>query len=143
MFPEIVVIVIRGADGRFFVHQRRADKETFPLRYGLGAGGRMEPTESPAAAAARELAEEAGLATPLTHLFDFRYQDEEVERRLHVFETVVSSQTSVSAENGEWNWCGWLPESEVDGLRQAGKLCPDTASLFDQYSALRRPPTGG
>ena len=50
--------VVRGADGRFLLVQRanppEAGRWTLP-------GGRVEPGESPAAAAAREVAEETGL----------------------------------------------------------------------------------
>lgn len=133
MFPDVVVILIIRSDGKLFVHQRRADKETFPLRYGLGAGGRFEPGESPESAAARELAEETGLAVPLHHLFDIHYRDEQTERRLHVFETRVTELAAVSSDNGEWEWCGWLSTEEVGSLRTSGKLCPDTAALYDRY----------
>ncbi len=137
MFPEVVVTIIRREDGRLLVHQRRADKETFALRYGLGAGGRMEPGESPAAAAARELEEETGLSACLRFLFDLDYRDEQIERKLHVFEANVPSSSEISWDSGEWEWCGWLTTGELGQLRALGQLCPDTAALYDQYRAAQ------
>lgn len=137
VFPEVVVIIIRRADGRLFVHQRRGDKETFPLRFGLGAGGRMEPAESPGEAAVRELQEETGLSAPLRRLFDLEYRDEQIERQLHVFEATVPASGEVSWDHGEWEWCGWLTAEELAQLRASGQLCPDTAALYDRYRAAQ------
>ena len=65
--PEVAVIFIRNTGGDFFVHQRQATKETFPNKYGLGAGGYVDEGETPSTAAQRELLEETGLETPYMH----------------------------------------------------------------------------
>jgi 8-oxo-dGTP pyrophosphatase MutT (NUDIX family) len=57
---EVAIIILRDDEGRYFIHQRRADRDTFPSRWGVGAGGKVESGESPDDAAQRELWEEAG-----------------------------------------------------------------------------------
>ena len=80
--PEVAIIFIRNAAGDFFVHQRLATKETFPNRYGLGAGGYVDAGETPHSAAQRELFEETGLETPVQHVCRLEFDDPLLSHRL-------------------------------------------------------------
>lgn len=128
---QIVVIIIRAADGRYFIHQRAEDKRLFPGLYGIGAGGKVAQGEAPSEAAARELCEETELAGPLRPLFSFEYVGEAAQHHLHIFELQAEGEPRVA--HGEWKWCGWVSEEELDRLADEGKLCPDTLQLYRRY----------
>lgn len=61
-------IVVLDADDRVVVHQRAAWKDLWPSRWDLAFGGVAGVGEAWADAAARELAEEAGVVAPLVPL---------------------------------------------------------------------------
>lgn len=134
MEPEMVVIIIRNSTGQFFVHQRGPNKEMFPLRYGLGAGGHIEPEETPEDAAKRELGEETGIEGESSFLFEVDFKSPEVSHVIHVFE--VSWDRGISPCE-EWIWGGWLTEKEVDRLADADELCPDTMIIYRKYTATK------
>ena len=127
----IAAIIIRDSKGDFFVHQRKSSKKTFPNKYGIGAGGHIEENESKDEAAARELKEETGLATPLGYLFQIQYKDKENDYPLFVYET--TSDMDINNNISEWQWSGWLSIKDVDELLQEDKLCPDTAQFYTKY----------
>ena len=56
---NVVVVVIRNDEGKYFIHLRRSDKHICPDLYALGIGGRVELGEDIDYAASRELKEEA------------------------------------------------------------------------------------
>jgi 8-oxo-dGTP pyrophosphatase MutT (NUDIX family) len=58
---EVSAAVIQRADGRILLLQRGPTAPTFPNRWGL-VTGLVEPGETPAQAARREMSEEIGLA---------------------------------------------------------------------------------
>lgn len=58
---DVAAAVIRRADGRVLLLQRGPAAPTFPNRWGL-VTGLVEPGETPAQAARREMSEEIGLA---------------------------------------------------------------------------------
>lgn len=130
----ICLVIIRRESGELFVHQRLANKRLFPELFGLGAGGRCEPGESPAAAARRELQEETGLAAAPTRLFEVDYRSAELHHRISVFDLMTSLEPAHDAR--EWQWSGWLEQTRVRELAEQGLLCPDTALVFERFSAL-------
>jgi len=128
---RIATIIVRDTEGDFYVHQRRADKKTFPSFYGLGAGGHIEDNETPLEGACRELFEETGLKGEIKQFFDFEYSDDNDSYPVYAFETTTTEKPDVAED--EWQWCGWMNKDEVDILLDDGKLCPDTAIYYKEY----------
>jgi 8-oxo-dGTP pyrophosphatase MutT (NUDIX family) len=85
-------------------------------------GGRVEPGEDPAEAAAREVLEETGWRPgPLHHLLDIRPSPGLTDGLHHIFRadgaTLVGEPTDVEAERIEW-----VPLSAVPGLIARGEV---------------------
>lgn len=132
MEPDKVVIIVRNSSGQFFVHQRSATKKIFPLFFGLGAGGHVEPQEkdNPEKAALRELQEELSIVATVKKLFSMDFRSEAITHTLHIFEILWDGQIMPC---GEFEWSGWLDEIEVDRLASENELCPDTKAIYERY----------
>lgn len=130
---RIAMIFLDDGAGRWLVHQRRADKRTYPSLHGIGAGGRIEPGESPEQGAARELWEETGLRSPISAVADFAFEDGPL--RHHVYLFTATADAAVANHDEEWQRIAWASAAEVDRMASAGQLCPDTAV---GWAALRR-----
>ena len=63
-----VVAAVLEKEGRYLITQRRAD-QALPLQWEF-PGGKVEPGEAPAAALARELAEEIGVTADVGRIWD-------------------------------------------------------------------------
>ena len=129
--PEVAVIFIRNTDGDFFVHQRLPTKETFPNKYGLGAGGYVDRGETPSLAAQRELLEETGLETPVRYVCTLDFDETQFQQISHLY--VTEGEGPIRNDATEWRWSGWMSKAEVDDLLRANKLCIDTAALYERY----------
>ena len=128
---RIAVIILRNYKGNYFAHQRRAEKRLYPGLYGLGAGGSIEPDETPLDGARRELREETGIVADPQPLFDFRFSDTTTNHQIYTF--LVCSSEQPQCDRREWQWAGWLSEHEIDRLLEDEKMCPDTAILYRRY----------
>jgi len=130
MESDKVVIIVQNSSGKLFVHQRSADKETFPLPYGLGAGGHVESGEKPIQAAKRELKEELGIGPKPESLFSIRFESNEFKHIVHVFKALYNGGVDSSEE---FKWGRWMNIEEIDRLVDDNKLCPDTKILYEKW----------
>lgn len=125
---RIAIVVIRNRRGELFVHRRRVDKRVFPGMFGLGAGGRIEPGESPEDGARRELREETGVDAAPTPVISFPFTSGGVRYTVHLFSLLHDGP--IGNHDPEWSWSGWESLDEVHARRARGELCPDTAACL-------------
>ena len=130
MEPDKVVIIVQNLSGQLFVHQRSADKKMFPLLYGLGAGGHVEPKESPTQAAKRELKEELNINSEVEALFNIKFKLDKIQHTIHVFKALYDGEIEKCRE---FRSSGWMDIEKVDHLAVSNKLCPDTKILYEKW----------
>lgn len=121
----VFVAVVDHRD-RVVVHQRAAWKDVWPSAWDLCFGGVVAAGESWSGAAARELAEEAGLhdveLTPLGAPFD--YEDDAV--RLVGRAYLVRSDAPVNPVDGEVAALDRVPRAELAAWAAQRRVCPDS-----------------
>jgi 8-oxo-dGTP pyrophosphatase MutT (NUDIX family) len=128
-------VLVRHPDGRVYVHRRASDKDWAPSAYDAAAGGVLRAGEPPADSAARELAEELGIAgADLRPLGISVYEDETTRVVEHCFETSYAGE--VTHADGEVVWGGWMTLPELgERLRDpAWPFVPDTRALLARLS---------
>jgi len=81
-------VVVRSSRGEVLAHRRALTKRVAPGEWDLGFGGGVAVGESYEDAAARELAEEAGISTPLVLVQAYTYDGPESVEVGRLYETV-------------------------------------------------------
>lgn len=131
-------IVVVNRRGEVYVHRRTNDKDVYPGRWDLAAGGALAAGEDPLDGARRELAEELGITgVPLELLGEGDYRDERVD--LHAWLYRVTWDGPVVHQASEVAWGGWM---SLDGVRALAAdpsrpLMPDTLSLWHRAGLPR------
>lgn len=122
-----VYVVVRTTVGGLVVHRRADWKDVYPGAWDIAFGGVLASGEDWDAAAARELAEEAGVAAPVTLLAEVRYDDAD---------TGINGRVYTAVHDGPYP----CPDGEVVETRviDVGDLpaflathhhCPDSAEV--------------
>jgi isopentenyl-diphosphate delta-isomerase len=70
LFHRSVMVLVFDLGGRLYLQKRGPNKQLYPGRFDLSATGHVRAGEAREDAAARELAEELGLAAPLLTVLD-------------------------------------------------------------------------
>jgi 8-oxo-dGTP pyrophosphatase MutT (NUDIX family) len=115
-------VLLRSGDGeRVYLHRRAPDKLIFPGVHDCWAGGVIGPGESPAEAAARELAEELGVTgvplTPIEHFpFDGFRHGGDAPVRCHMFTYEARWDGPVRHQPEEVVWGDWVTLDELRAL---------------------------
>ena len=120
-------IVVRNNMGDVLVHQRAAWKDLWPSRWDVAFGGVCGVGESYADAAARELAEEAGVAGALSHAGTVRYDGAltRVVGRLYT----ITHAGPFSFPDGEVVDHAWVAPAELSEWIRAHELCDDSLAV--------------
>ena len=120
-------IAVVDSEGRLVVHQRAPWKDVWPDRWDIAFGGVCGVGEGWAAAAARELAEEAGLTSSLVDLGGGTYADDDVDEVARVF--LTRSDDPPSCPDGEVVATERVPLTALDRWIDARPVCPDSVAL--------------
>lgn len=140
--PHIVVaVLVRDPAGRVYVHRRTDTKDVFPGMHDCFAAGCLQAGEEPAAAAAREVAEELGVrGEPLVPLFVMRYDDVATRHVCHAF--TVTYAGPIVHQAAEVAWGGWMwPDELRDRLAERDwPFVPDGRALLAAHPEVLGPP---
>ena len=123
-------VVVRDPAGRVLVHQRSPHKDMWPSRWDLAAGGVVRAGEDWDDAAARELAEEVGVAgVALTPLVDgvVAYTDDDVAELARIWSAAWDGPVTFS--DGEVVDARWVTVEELRQLVERQPFVPDSLAL--------------
>jgi isopentenyldiphosphate isomerase len=123
-------IVVRDGAGDVLVHRRAPWKDIWPSRWDVAFGGICDVGESWTAAAARELAEESGLAAELTDLGPVRFENDATRVVGRVFVAVaLDPAEAVRFPDGEVVDHRWVPAADLGSWASHHELCDDSAAV--------------
>ena len=139
-------VLVRSGDGeRVYLHRRSPDKLIFPGAHDCWAGGVLGPGEAPAEGAARELAEELGIAgVALVPIERFAYDGAGI--RCHTFTYEVRWDGPVRHQPEEVVWGGWVTLDELRAVLAdpvGWPFVPDGRVGITRWFALRGRPLPG
>jgi isopentenyldiphosphate isomerase len=120
-------VVVRNSRDEVLVHQRAAWKDIWPSRWDIAFGGICGVGESWAVAAARELAEEAGIAADLVDLGPVRFESDETRVVGRVFGARHDGPGTFP--DGEVVDHAWVPCTELEPWARTHELCDDSAAV--------------
>lgn len=120
-------IVVVDHQDRLVVHQRAAWKDVWPSRWDLAFGGVAGPGEGWEVAAARELAEEAGVEAELVEIGRGTFDDDEVSVLGRVY--LARHDGPFSFPDGEVVASDRVPVARLDAWLDGVETCPDAVAL--------------
>jgi isopentenyldiphosphate isomerase len=114
-------------DGRLLVHRRAPDKDVWPDRWDVAAGGVAGAGEAWRRAAQRELAEELGVSAVLEEVGGGTWENDEVRVLGRVF--AVDHPGPFAFDDGEVVEARFVDGAELDALLASELTCPDSVHL--------------
>lgn len=122
-----VYVVVRSTAGSVVVHQRAAWKDVYPSAWDICFGGVLDAGEDWDHAAARELAEEAGIDAPLRPLGRGQWTDGTSTVVGRIYE--CTHDGPYPCPDGEVVAVRVVPLDELDAFLARHEHCPDSAAL--------------
>ncbi len=128
-----VHIFVFRSDGQMLIHKRSPDKEEFPSVWTSSASGHVSAGENYEATAPRELFEELGIQSALTHLHKFTACPETSFEFTVLFQ--ASSDEPIVFDQTEITEVRWLTVQEIVAWRieRPEDFSPAFRLLFDWY----------
>ena len=123
---SVSIVVINGRD-ELLAHRRSPWKDLWPSRWDLAFGGVVSAGETWGDAAARELAEEAGVTATLDYLGEEGYEDAEVRELTRVY--LARCDGPFHHDDGEVVETTWVHLDALGGWLEGRELCPDTLAI--------------
>lgn len=133
-----VKILVLNHEGTKILFQKRSNtKDTNPGKWSCGVGGHIEPGESYATAARREILEEIGIKISKAHFLHKKLYDLGYEREyMATFETRISETETIALDASEvvaTEWC------EVESLPQfiaTHEMSPEAVEILTEIGYL-------
>lgn len=120
-------IAVVDSGGRLLLHQRSPDKDVWPSRWDLAAGGVAAVGEGWEDGARRELHEELGIDADVAELGRGSFDDDDVHTVSAVF--VARHDGPVRFTDGEVIAAEWAALAEVDEALATREFVPDSVAL--------------
>lgn len=117
--------------GRLLVHRRADDKDVWPGRWDVAAGGVVGAGEAWDDAARRELAEELGVGAEPVPLGDGAWEGKEAKVVGRVY--VVEHPGPFAFDDGEVVEARFVDRAGLERLLAAERFCPDSVELALPY----------
>lgn len=130
-------VLVFNRRGELFVHLRTSTKDVYPSHWDPCVGGVLAAGEDFDAGAARELAEELGVAAPLERLFPFRWEDPRNTVHGMVYRAVHDGPLRLQPEEvvrGEF-----MALEQIDDRAAWEPFCPDGMAVVRAYRARLEP----
>ena len=127
-------ILLFNSAGELCVHRRTLSKALYPGYWDVAAGGMVAAGESYEVSAARELAEELGIAGVALR-FQERFYFDQPDNRLWcaVFSAVSDAPLKLQPE--EVSEARFVSLAQVEADRGRLPFCPDSLAALDRYTA--------
>lgn len=122
-----VYVVVRTSDDQVVVHRRADWKDTYPGAWDICFGGVLDAGEAWDDAAARELAEEAGIEADLRFLGGGTYEDDEGALNGRVYE--CTHDGPYPCPDGEVVEVRTVPRPALEAFIADRPHCPDSVQL--------------
>lgn len=122
-----VFIVVRNDADEVLVHRRADWKDVWPGAWDIAVGGVVSAGEAWELAAARELAEELGIAADLEYLGEGEYLDDAVHEVARIYR--ARSDGPFRLADDEIVELQWLPMSSLRDWVAGHEVCPDSIAL--------------
>jgi isopentenyldiphosphate isomerase len=124
-------VLVFNRRGELFVHLRTATKDVHPSHWDVCVGGVLAAGESFDDGAARELAEELGVAAPLVRLFPLRYADPSTVVHGMVYRTTHDGPFRLQPE--EIVRGDFATLDEIAERARWQPFCPDGLVVLERY----------
>lgn len=122
-----VFVAVVNTTSQLLVHRRADWKDVWPGAWDLAFGGVVDAGEAWETAAARELAEEAGLEAELSYLGEGAYDDDEVRELARVY--LARHDGPVEPADGEVVETAWIPLDDLQTWIADREVCADTVAI--------------
>lgn len=126
MHRSVFIAVLNDAD-QILVHRRAEWKDIWPDAWDIAVGGVVSAGEPWEIAAARELAEEVGVAAELSYLGEGVYVDDHVREFARVY--LARSEGPFTFADGEVAEAAWVPIAQLRDWLDGRPVCPDSIAL--------------
>jgi isopentenyldiphosphate isomerase len=122
-----VFVVVVNAAGGLLAHRRADWKDVWPGAWDVAFGGVVDAGEAWEPAAARELAEEAGIVTELVYLGEGTYADDTVRELSRVY--LARHEGPFTFVDGEVVATEWVAPGAMFGWLESRTVCPDGVAI--------------
>jgi isopentenyldiphosphate isomerase len=132
-------IAVVSVSGEIYVHRRTDTKDVYPGMHDMVVGGVLASGESWEEGAARELAEETGIARePLLFLRSHTFDGPQERALMRLYE--VTWDGLIVPQPGEIAWGAFVTFEELDRMLAEHPFCPDSVELFKLWRDGRLEP---